>query len=145
MARVLKVLVTCLLSLSVMQAQQAQPLARHPGDVIKYEIKFDGPNADRIKSVNAGLGLRTQIPKDQAGFAGGISENNIQPSAPKTFELSFKVPENIADGDYYLNFSALAAEGFGNYSDGQEFNVPAVRIENPKKFTPPAVSVKPLP
>jgi hypothetical protein len=55
------------------------------------------------------------------------------------------IPTNIATGDYYLSFTARADEGSVSYSDGQEFNVPAVHIENPKTFTPPGVKVTPLP
>lgn len=131
--------------LGIVQAQDAKPLPRHPGELIKYQIKFDGPNADRIKTVNANLSLRIQGPKDQAGFNGGMQTNGIPPSTPRNFELTFKVPENAANGDYFLSFSALADEGYGNYTDGQEFNVPPVRVENPKKFTPPEVTVTPLP
>jgi hypothetical protein len=135
-----------LLSFAAMQAQEAaHPLPRHPGDVIKYRVVFDGPNADRIKYLNTSIGLRTGAPKDQAGFSGGVSELNVAPSSPQTFDLKFTIPENAADGEYYLNFSAFADEGYGNYSDGQEFNVPPVHVENPKKFTPPAVKVTSLP
>ena len=70
-----------ILNVSLLNAQAA-PLPRHPGDVIKYEIKFDGPNADRIKTVNAGLNITATVPKDQSGFAQGIGDNNVQPSSP---------------------------------------------------------------
>jgi hypothetical protein len=143
--RVFKFLIIGLLSSALTQAQGPGPLPRHPGDVIKYEIKFDGPNADKIKSVNAGLNLRTSPPKDQVGFGTNIPDNGVSPSPSKTFELIFKVPENAANGDYYLYVSAIADEGSGNYNDGQEFNTPPIRIENPKTFTPPGITVKPLP
>ena len=74
-----------------------------------------------------------------------MQTNGISLSTPRNFELTFKIPENAANGDYFLSFSALADEGYGNYTDGQEFNVPPVRVENPKKFTPPEVTVTPLP
>jgi hypothetical protein len=144
--RVLKLLICGLLTFAIAQAQQAMPLARHPGDVIKYEIKFDGPNADRIKTVNAGLGIRGPIPKDQAGFSGGFGTNGpVGPSSPATFKVELTVPPNIATGDYYLGVNAHADEGSAGYSDGQDFNLPPVHIENPKMFTPPGIKVTPLP
>jgi hypothetical protein len=138
-------LVLVLLNLAAMQAQDAHPLPRHPGDVIKYEIKFDGPNADKITRVGGGLNITQQIPKDQAGFAGNVGATINAPSSPKTFILELKVPDNIATGDYTLAFTAYAAEGYGNYANGQDFKLPSVHIENPKKFSPPSVTVTPLP
>jgi hypothetical protein len=144
--KTLSIVIAAFLTLSIAQAQDAHPLPRHPGDIIKYEIRFDGLNADKIKNVNAGLSIRGPIPKDQAGFTGGFGTNgSVGPSSPATFKIELTVPPNIATGDYYLNFSAVATEGGANYSDGQEFSVPAVHIENPKTFTPPGVKVTPLP
>jgi hypothetical protein len=137
--------VAVLLSLNTMQAQGPGPLPRHPGDVIKYQIVFDGPNADKITRVNGNLGHTGPMPKDQAGFAGGINSGNLTPSSPRTFILEFKVPDNIATGDYVLSFTGFAAEGYGNYANGQDFNVSLIHIENPKTFTPPGVKVTPLP
>ena len=143
--RVFKFLIIGLLSSALAQAQGPEPLPRHPGDVIKYEINFDGPNADKITRVNGWLGLRGPIPKDQAGFNNSFGADSRVASSPNTFTLEMKVPDNIANGDYYLTFSALASEGSGNYNDGQEFTVPPIHIENPKTFTPPSVKVKQLP
>jgi hypothetical protein len=140
----LGIVLTILSTLSLSQAQEAHPLPRHPGDVIKFEIKFDGPNAGKINSVSGSLGLRSAVPKDQAGFRPGFAANG-SPLAPDTFRVELTVPDNAATGDYYFNFNASAVEGSANYSDGQEFNIPPVRIENPKTFTPPAVTVKQLP
>jgi hypothetical protein len=142
---ILGIALAILSTLSLSQAQGAHALPRHPGDVIKFEIKFDGPNADRIKTVNAGLGMRVGPPKDQAGFTNGFGGRSNSPSSPNTFVVEMTVPDNIATGDYFLNVGANATEGSANYSDGQEFNVPAVHIENPKTFMPPGVKVTPLP
>jgi hypothetical protein len=143
--RVFKFLIVALLSSAFAQAQEAHPLPRHPGDIIKFEIKFDGLNAGRIKSLNAGLSLRAPVAKDQAGFRTGFGAGAGSPSSPDTFRLEFTVPDNAATGDYYLNFSAIATEGSGDYSDGQEFNLSPIRVENSKTFTPPGVTVKQLP
>jgi hypothetical protein len=147
MARVSKFsfVIAALLSLGFLHAQVAAPLARHPGDVVKYEIKFDGPNADRIKTVYARMNMG-QPPKDQAGFTSQFNTpGQVQPSSPKTFLIEMKVPDNAANGEYTLFVTATADEGSANYQEGQEFNVPPVHIENPKKFVPPSVKVTPLP
>jgi len=138
--------ITTVLSLCPCRAQEAQPLPRHPGDVIKYEIKFDGQNAERIKSVYARMNTGQQPPKDQAGFATQISTNGeIQATSPRTFIIEMRVPDNLASGEYKLFIGANAGEGSATYSDGQDFNIPPVSIENPKKFAPPAIKVTPLP
>lgn len=127
-------------------AQQPQPLAKHPGDVIKYQIVFDGPNADKIKTVFARMSCDGPIQKDQAGFTGQFNTvGQVPPSSAKTFTVEMKIPDNAASGEWRLNFDAMAAEGSANYQDGQEFTVPSVHIENPNKFTPPGVKVTPLP
>jgi hypothetical protein len=140
-----KLLVALALSVPLLQAQVAAPLARHPGDVIKYRIMFDGPNADKITRLSASLGIDGPVPKDQAGFSNNFNANTNAPVSPKTFDVELKVPDNIANGDYVLSIQASASEGYGNYRNGQEFTVPPVHIENPKKFTPPGVKVTPLP
>jgi hypothetical protein len=138
--------ITTILSFSLSQAQQAAPLARHPGDVIKYEIKFDAPNADKIKTVYARMNTNAPVPKDQAGFTSQFNTpGQIQASSPKTFIVEMTIPDNAATGDYRLHFTATAIEGSAEYEDGQEFNVPTVHVDNPRTFTPPAVKVTPQP
>jgi hypothetical protein len=142
----LGLVVAALLSLSFLQAQEAKVLARHPGDVIKYQVKFEGPNAERIKNVTASLNLRSAAPKDQAGFNSGFGTRGpVPPSSPKTFTVEMTVPENTATGDYYLFVVARADEGSAEYQDGQGFTTPVIHIDNPKKFSPPEITVTPLP
>jgi hypothetical protein len=139
-------IVVAFLGLGVMQAQEAKPLPRHPGDTIKFEVKFDGPNADRIKTVSAGLNMRVAAPKDQAGFTNGFGTSHpFTPSSPDTFIVEMTVPDNAATGDYFFYVSGSAVEGSANYTDGQDFNVPPIRIENQRTFTPPGIKVTPLP
>lgn len=144
-SRVLKFLMFGLLSSAFTQAQEAKLLPRHPGDVIKFEIRFDGPNADKIKSVDAGLGIKGPIPKDQSGFRGGAGANSGPPVSPDAFRVEIKIPDNIATGDYVLGIGANAAEGSAGYQDGQDFHIAPIRIENPRTFVPPSITVKELP
>jgi len=133
------------LACSLSQAEDAKVLPKHPGDIIKYEVKFDGPNADKIKTVGAGLHMRGPISKDQSGFIGSFGTGHqVLPSPSKTFILEMTVPNDSATGDYFLNVGASSDEGSASYEDGQEFTIPPVHIENPKTFTPPRITVKPL-
>ncbi len=143
--RVLQFIIVGLLSSAFMQAQGPGPLPRHPGDVIKYEIRFDGPNADKIKTVSAQM-VTNSIPRDQSGFTNGFgTSHQFTPSSPKTFDIEMTIPNNIATGDYRLNsIDARADEGAPTYSN-QDYSVPIIHIENPRTFTPPGISVKPLP
>src|SRR5580698_7393685 len=88
--------IAIVLSLCVARAQEAKPLPRHPGDTIKIEIKFGGPNADKFKSVDANFGLRGPLLKDQSGFRGGFGASVAVSSPGDTFRLEMKIPENIA-------------------------------------------------
>jgi hypothetical protein len=144
--RVLKFLIVGLLISALVQAQEAAPLARHPGDVIKYEIKFDGPNAEKLKTVQASMSTGQEPSKDQVGFSNNFgTEHPFQPISPKTFVIEMTIPSNAATGDYRLYVSAIADEGRANYRNGPDFNVPPIHVENPKTFTPPGIAVKPLP
>jgi hypothetical protein len=145
--RVLKLLIISLLSSAFVQAQETpKPLPRHPGDVIKYEIKFDGPNADKIKTVYAMMNTGQAPPKDQAGFTTQLNTpGQVHESSSKTFIIEIPIPDNTATGDYHLRVvGAVAAEGSAEYGE-QDFSVPAIHIVNPRTFTPPAITVKPLP
>jgi hypothetical protein len=137
--------ITVLLSLSFVQAQEAKPLARHPGDVIQFQVKFSGPNADKIKGVQGGLDLNGSIPKDQAGFRNGFGVDKLSNPSPNTFVIGLTVPSDIATGDYTLSLTASAVEGSAAYVNGTDYNVPLIHIENPKKFTPPSITVTPIP
>jgi hypothetical protein len=135
-----------LLGLRTANAQEAIPLPRHPGDVIRYRIVFDGLNAEKIKTVYARMNVMGQVPKDQAGFTTQfVTLGQVPPSSPKTFDVEMKIPENATTGEWRLHFTATANEGSAEYDDGQEFNVPTIHIENPRTFTPPAVKVTPQP
>ena len=134
-----------LLSLSFLQAQEKQQ-PKHPGDVIKFEITFDGKNANKIRTVDAVLGLRAGRPKDQADFADGFgTQHPFSPSSPNTFYVEMTVPSKAATGAYYLNVFASTATGDAYYSEGWQFDIPPVYIENPKESSRPRITVKQLP
>jgi hypothetical protein len=146
MKSVVGIALAVLLACGLSQAQDARVLPKHPGDTIKFEVRFEGPNADKIKTIGAGLNTRVGAPKDQSGFSTSFgTQQRISPSSPNTFRFELTIPNNIANGDYFLNIGADATEGSAAYQDGQEFNLPPIHIENPKTFVPPAITVKELP
>jgi len=135
--------ITTILGLCIAQAQEAKPQPLHPGDVLKFEILFSGPDADRINSSYLGLGLTGQRKPDQVGFNTGFGGGATK-VAPRTFHVEAKIPDNIATGDYVVNrVDGNADIGANTYNSG--FGTFTYHIENPKTFTPPSVSVKPLP
>jgi hypothetical protein len=144
---VLCITITTILSaLSFSQAQEAKPLPRHPGNVIKYQIKFDGPNADKVKRVNAVLELRVAVKKDQAGFDPQFSSKPewIDPSPSGTFLVEMTVPPRAATGEYHLRITAQLDHTNLGYTDGQDFNI-TVNVVNPATFDAPTITVNPLP
>jgi len=139
---------TLLFAVNLSQAQGPNPLPRHPGDVIKYEINFDGSNANTVKTVTASLNLNGSQPKDQTyGFVVNFgTPQPVSPSPTNTFVVEMTVPPNVSSGNYVLNVSARTDEhGNIGYGEGSGFDVPAIHIENSKTFTAPSISVKPLP
>src|SRR5208282_4476741 len=79
-----------LITAMVCHAVSAQQVTdfRRPGDVIRVEIKFDGPDAEKITHVSLYLSKPDgSAPKDQIGFAVGFNGPNYSPSSPHTFTL----------------------------------------------------------
>jgi hypothetical protein len=144
--KTLSFVIATLLISCCLQAQEAKPLPRHPGDVIKYEVKFDGPNADKMTLVLLSMNTGMAAPKDQVGFATSFGSGWVQSSSPKTFIVEITIPANAATGDYSLSDAqAQSADGGRANYNRQDFSVPPIHIENPKTFTPPSITVKPLP
>jgi hypothetical protein len=134
-----------LLSLGIAQAQQATELAKHPGDTLKFEIKFDGPDAGKIKQVFLYLGSVPGRAPDQPGFDAGFRGNDAQLIGANTFKADITIPDNAATGDYILYVTANANPGGFQYKGGDQFPMHFIHIENPNTFRPPHIEVKPLP
>jgi hypothetical protein len=135
-----------LMGLGIAQAQQLQEQPKHPGDVLKFEVKFEGPDADKIKyvSLNLGLAAGSSLEK-QVGFNQGLSGASRIQVAPRTFHIEVIVTDDIASGDYTLSQLNAGAEVGGENYPQRDFQGYRVHIENPRTFIPPKVSIKPLP
>lgn len=141
----LGLVVAALLSLSFLQAQEARVLARHPGDAIKFEIKFDGPDAGKVTGVSLHFGLKGSAPADQVGFNEGLDGGSQTQSSPHTFIVEVKIAENDATGTYTLNQVSAGGPVGGKTYAPPDFQSFTVLVENPKTFVPPKVTVKQLP
>jgi len=133
-----------LLGLGVVQPQTINEIAKHPGQTIKFEVKLEGQDLQKVKSVSLYLGLRSgSIPTDQSGFTNEYRGGNFPASSRGTFRPEITIPYNIASGDYFLVVSAIADSGSADYTAGKEFPLHDFEIDNPKSFTPPSkIAVK---
>jgi hypothetical protein len=127
---------------TAVSAQQVTDF-RRPGDVIRLEIKFDGPDAAKIKQVLLSLNKPDgEPPKDQVGFNTSFGSNGwIGEVSPFTFRVEATIPTNIATGDYVLYVNAQAENGRTQYASGNQFKLPPFHIRNDKTFIPPTITV----
>jgi len=125
---------------SALAAQQVTDF-RRPGDVIRIEVKFDGPDANKIKSIVLYLSAVGSIPGNQIGFQNGFGGDWTDAASPHTFETEVKIPANVATGDYKLSINARAEAGSTQYVAGDQFHLPLFHIKNERSFVPPTVTV----
>lgn len=132
-----------LLSAPLMPAQGVKPAVRHPGDFIRYEIKFNGSDGNKIKSVGLVLHARSTMSEDQSGFSYVFDGEEAQSSGLGIFRQELKIPDDAATGEYYLAVKATVVTGAGKvtYIDGMDFNVAPIHIENQRRFLPPHITV----
>src|ERR1035438_855702 len=109
-----------LLSLSVAKSQEATVLPVHPGDTLKYEVRFDGVDADKIKRVQIYITTNAGIPADQVTFSNGTPGDPVAPVAPNTFRPDVRIPDNLVTGDYLLYINAFFDPGNIQYASGNQ-------------------------
>jgi hypothetical protein len=132
--------IVVVMACSAVSAQQITEF-RQPGDVLRVEVKCDGPDAAKIKSVSLYLGMVGEAPKDQAGFDASFSGDRVNAVSPNTFIAEARIPNNIASGDYLLFVNAQAETGSTQYAAGRQFQMPPFHIRNPRTFVPPQITV----
>jgi hypothetical protein len=146
----MKTIATWLIGLALilpLHAQQAQPsVKRHPGDVLRYRVTFDGGEIGKITSVGIRLYTPGPFPESQPGLTNGFNGPCAKSaSGTNVWECSLTIPGNVIDGNYTLDQVNIAADPFSKQYAGN-FDVPVVPIENPKNFNPPKkVTVTPQP
>jgi hypothetical protein len=127
---------------SAVSAQQVTEF-KQPGDFIRLEIKFDGPDTAKIKSLALYFGSTGgRIPENQEGFKNFMNSQQFQPVSPGRFLAEIKIPEDVATGDYTLIVNVQTeTNGTVPYPDGQRFHLHPFHVRNPKTFIPPSISV----
>lgn len=133
------------IGLKITHAQEAKEQSLSPGGVIRLEVKFDGPGADRISNIYANLSTQAQRPVDQAGFMNNFPGSFTQISNG-TFRAEFIIPPTVVSGDYVLSSMDVRAPGIDMaYTNGQQYNLHPFHIENHSKFVQPPVTIKDIP
>lgn len=90
-----------MLAFGTMAPAQTPTHVYHPGDMLRISVTFDGPDAGKIQ--RAAFAINTsESAKNQPGFAISLYTQESKLTAPNTFEISVKIPENQASGDYLL-------------------------------------------
>ena len=131
-----------LLSLGIVNAQEAKEQPLKPGDVIKLDLEFRGPDADQLTSINASLYSHAPRPEDQAGFMTNFP-GEFKLTSPRNFHAEFKVPDTAVSGEYKLD--SLDVRGLGiqlTYTDGEQYHLHTFHVDNKDKFVQPSVTIK---
>jgi hypothetical protein len=68
---------------------------RQPGDVIRLEIKFDGADAPKIKTISLYLNAQTNPSDDQAGFMNWAQTQQFGATSPGKFLVEMKIPGTV--------------------------------------------------
>src|SRR5438132_13487562 len=95
-----------LLTFSLLFAQEAKELPRHPYEVLKFVVKFEGPDASKVKFVRVELRLTSPLRPEQATFPQRLPGETSPATGPSTFNPEIKIPQNAPTGDYLLHVYA---------------------------------------
>jgi hypothetical protein len=123
---------------------RAQAPVYHPGDVLRISVTFGGPDAGRITS--AVINLTTpSVSSSQPGFKADIYPGESKQTGPNTFEVSYKIPEIQASGEYQLDqIRAVVTVGRDApitlfYNPPADFPRKTFKIENPNTLVKPTI------
>ena len=138
--------IAAVLGLTAARSQEARELPLHPGNTLKFDIKFDGPDAAKVKTVRVYLAWKMgDIHPDQPGFQQGLNGTESGPTGPNSFRPEITLPDNIASGEYTLFVVANFNPGTVQYKAGDQFQLHSYRVENPRSVVAPKISVQELP
>jgi hypothetical protein len=117
------------------------------GTFVRFDIKFNGPDAAKVKIVRIYLTRKTDVPPDQSGFSVTPQGGDFSPDPSGVFKTEIKIPEGTPTGDYALQVVATGqgSAGSATYDAGDQFQLHRFHIANPATFTPPHITVKELP
>jgi hypothetical protein len=129
--------------MAILSAQNP-PIARvapffRPGDTLRLSVAFDGPNIDDINRLEINLILNGPQLSDQRGFDAQLNGGESKRVSTGTFEVSFKIPEGCATGDYYLRVLANVSGRTIIYKSPEDFPQKIFRIENSRHLPEPKI------
>lgn len=126
------------MGLGIAQAQTNLP-AYQPHQTIVVTVKFEGPDASKITSAQM-IWSTPKAPDDQPNFS-----TQIYPGGSKkvgdSFEISFEVPANQANGEYTLEEirAVLDSPSVQLHYSSSEIPVRKLTIHNTEKLEKPKV------
>ena len=129
----------------------AQTPIYKPGQTIRISVTFEGLDAGKVTGAGMNLTLPDQVPRfAQPGFSSSECCGDSKPTGrPNTFEVSWKIPDNQASGDYQLTQLRAIFNDPGvtlSYVPPVDFPARTFRIDNPRTLVKPSVKdVKELP
>lgn len=129
--------IVILLGAGLLQAQTIY----HPGQVIHVSVTFDGPNIVKVKGVQVVAKIPT-APDSQPGFKTEMFFTESKPTGPNTFDVSYRVPDNQASGDYpveQIRASVSDSSLTLFYESQKDFPARILKIENVQSFVKPKI------
>ena len=126
-----------LLGASLLQAQTVY----HPGQVIHVSVTFDGTYVTKIKGVQVVASIPS-APDSQPGFKTEIFLTESKPTGPNSFEVSYRVPDNQASGEYPLKQIRASLTDSSLtlfYESEKDFTPRILKIENIQSFVKPKI------
>lgn len=128
---------------------KAQAPTYGPGQTIRISVTFEGPDAGKISAVMMSLSIPSPS-LSQPGFKTDIFPGDSKQTGPNTFEVSYKIPENQASGDYPLGQLRAVIDRDAPitlfYNAPTDFPVRNFKIDNHKTMVKPTIKdVKELP
>jgi hypothetical protein len=128
-------------SLTTLSAQEMKKPALHPGDVVPYQVKLEGPNAEKFTS--ASIVVQLKSPPDPGQVA---LQQNFGASAERmpdgVFHVNLKIPEYAASGEYGVSAIVMTRDGVIRYIYSQgELSIPPLNVRSDTQFQKPRITV----
>lgn len=134
-------------NLTSASAQEVRRPAVHPGDVLKYDVRVEGSEAEQFSSALLRINLTTPVREDQNTLQTLVDTSWVPKERDHLFHMSLTVPKFVATGDYaFTLLIAVDLNGGPRFTyEPSELSVPVVHIENDYKVHKPKVVVIPRP
>jgi hypothetical protein len=115
MMRIMLIGMIALLAMTALLAQEATVAGASPfykpGDTIRISITFDGSDVGDIHAAQVTIRNFAEPEKGQQGFNTVLNGGDSKRASRNTFEVSIKVPDIIASGEYRLHQIYITFEG----------------------------------